>query len=99
MCIIRHSDGFLTFWHCMSKSSPAHPLVALPSSRMQPGGATKELHSGHAKVIVVDSRAVSIGSQNYYSSSPASTSEFTYIFESESDGSELISNYFVPMEA
>jgi phosphatidylserine/phosphatidylglycerophosphate/cardiolipin synthase-like enzyme len=53
----------------------------------------------HAKLIVVDSRAVSIGSQNYYPSSRAYLAEFTYIFEDASKASQVITDYFIPLES
>ncbi|UKZ50503.1 hypothetical protein TrVGV298_004766 [Trichoderma virens] len=53
----------------------------------------------HAKLICVDSRAVSIGSQNFYPSWPAQLSEFTYIFESQTQAQQLMDSYFTPLAA
>lgn len=55
--------------------------------------------SNHAKVILVDKRTFSIGSQNYYPSSPATMSEFTYMVESAPNGEQLYNDYFAKMEA
>ncbi len=55
--------------------------------------------SNHAKVIMVDKKAFSIGSQNYYPCYPATLSEFTYFVEESVKAMELYTNYFQKMEA
>lgn len=55
--------------------------------------------SNHAKVILVDKKVFSIGSQNYYLSQPASMAEFTYIVEDEANGQQLYDSYFTALNA
>ncbi|KAK5454973.1 hypothetical protein LTS15_005693 [Exophiala xenobiotica] len=52
----------------------------------------------HAKMMVIDSCAVSIGSQNFYPTSWARLAEYTYIFEDATRATEVIRNLFTPME-
>jgi phosphatidylserine/phosphatidylglycerophosphate/cardiolipin synthase-like enzyme len=54
--------------------------------------------SNHAKVILVDKKIFSIGSQNYYPSRPAKMAEFTYMVEDQRSASHLFSAYFEKME-
>lgn len=51
----------------------------LPSKWSLPPGSPGV--SNHAKVMAVDSRAIYIGSQNFYPTRSAKISKFTYIFE------------------
>jgi hypothetical protein len=55
--------------------------------------------SNHGKVLMIDKKAFSIGSQNFYLSSPATMSEFTYIVEDASLAGALYDNYFAKLEA
>jgi phosphatidylserine/phosphatidylglycerophosphate/cardiolipin synthase-like enzyme len=71
----------------------------LPSKwSLPPTSPTSRGISNHAKVMVVDSRAVYIGSQNFYPTRPAWLSEFTYIFEDTTRAQQFVNSYFVPME-
>ncbi|KAI5212483.1 hypothetical protein E4T38_00576 [Aureobasidium subglaciale] len=71
---------------------------SLPSSTTW-GLANQYGISNHAKVILVDKKAFSIGSQNYYPSTPATMSEFSYIVEDTTAAQLLYDTYMSKMEA
>lgn len=54
--------------------------------------------SNHGKVLMVDKKAFSIGSQNFYPSSPATMSELTYVVEDATLAGTLYDTYFAKME-
>jgi hypothetical protein len=51
----------------------------------------------HSKLIMVDKLAYSIGSQNWYPTSPATLAEFTYVVEDATTATQLYTNIFQPM--
>jgi hypothetical protein len=71
---------------------------SLPSSTVW-GMANQYGISNHAKVMLVDKKVFSIGSQNFYPSNPATLSELSYIIEDTTSALVLYDTYMSKMEA
>lgn len=71
---------------------------SFPSATALWGLSGKPGISNHAKVIMVDKKVFSVGSQNFYPSDPATMAEFSYIVEDDVSSQYLYDSYFWKLE-